>query len=205
MKRSIPLTSLCPLLLALAVAPAVQGAGEPEDPMQVLRRGVDEVMAVAYDGAGDQGQPLSERVKPVLGKYFEFETVTRRAVGPGWRKLSEAERDRVTDLFSTLVLRTYADSFTPGERPEIRYGAGIELSPTRRELPTTVVYAGKNYAVSYRVELKDARWQIYDVIIEGVSMIANYRAQFESILRNGGAGALIESLERNVRSVSKTT
>ncbi|MGH8017642.1 MAG: MlaC/ttg2D family ABC transporter substrate-binding protein [Opitutaceae bacterium] len=203
MKRLIPLMSLFSLTLAFAAI--AQAAERPEDPMQMLQRGVDEVMAIAYDGAGDQGQPLSERVRHVLRKYFDFDAVTRRAVGPGWRKLSEEERSRVTELFSTLVLRTYADSFEPGERPEVKYGSAIELSSTRRELPTTVVYAGKNYAVSYRVELNDSRWQVYDVIIEGVSMIANYRAQFESILRNGGGGALIDSLENNLKNVTKPT
>ncbi|HEX9785173.1 MAG TPA: ABC transporter substrate-binding protein [Opitutaceae bacterium] len=191
-------------ILVPALAVAAGAADKVEDPISVLRRGVDEVLAVAYDGVGDQNQPLSDRVRGVFAKYFEFETVTKRAVGPAWRKLDKSEQAKITDLFTTLVLRTYVDNFEPVERPEIQFGTAVELSATRQELPTTVVYAGKSYSVSYRVEKTPEGWMIYDVIAERVSMIANYRAQFEAILQKGGASALIESLEENIRNARKT-
>lgn len=194
-------------ILAAVCALAWHGAAHGQagdDPLVVLRGGVNEVLDIAYgDSRGPDDQPLSERVRPVLERYFDLAAVTRRAVGPGWKQLKSDEQTKVIDLFSTLVLRTYADSFEPGQRPEIKYGAVTRLSATRMELPTTIVYAGQNYAVAYRMEKSAAGWRIYDVNIEGVSMVANYRAQFEALLQKGGAGALIESLEQNVRSAAK--
>ena len=170
-----------------------------EDAEEVLRRGVDEVMAVIYDPApGDA--PLSVRVKPVLEKYFDFAGITRRAVGPSWKQLAPAQQKRATELFGEVVLRTYADRFQPKEKPTITYGRVVDLTPKRRQLDQTVGYLGQNYSVAYRMEQQaSGRWVVYDVIIEGVSMVSNYREQFEAILQKGGPEALIKSLEQNLR------
>lgn len=188
------------VFVVVCAAFAVVAKAEPE-PQQVLRGAVDEVLGIAYDGKSS-AQPLSERVRPVLEKYFNFESITRRAVGPGWRQFKPEQQQRATALFTELVIRTYADRFEAGDRPGITYAAPVELAPGRRELPTTIDYAGKKYAVAYRMELVGGNWRIYDVIIEGVSMIANYRAQFDALSQKGGADAVIHSLEENLKQVA---
>jgi phospholipid transport system substrate-binding protein len=137
----------------------------------------------------------------VLAKYFNFEGVTRRAIGPGWRQFTPEQRTRATDLFSEVVIRTYANRFEAGDRPGITYAKPVTPDPSRptlRELPTTIDYAGKKYSVSYRVEQVNGVWKIYDVNIEGVSMIANWRSQLDPVFQRGGATAVMESLEKNL-------
>ncbi|MBE2215533.1 MAG: ABC transporter substrate-binding protein [Opitutaceae bacterium] len=194
-----------PVALAAAVL-ASAGVSRADEPESILRRGVDEVMAVVYDPA-PASAPLSVRVKPVLEKYFDFAGITRRAVGPSWKQLSSAQQHRAIDLFGEIVLRTYADRFQPREKPTISYGAVVELSARRRELAQTVGYLGQNYSVAYRMEQQaSGGWLVYDVLIEGVSMVQNYRGQFEAILQKGGPEALLKSLEDNLRDIaSKTT
>ncbi|HTJ79968.1 MAG TPA: ABC transporter substrate-binding protein [Rariglobus sp.] len=186
-------------IISLAAFSAVASA--QTDPREVLRGAVDEVLAIAYDGK-TAAQPLSVRVRPLLEKYFNFDSITRRAVGPGWRQFTPAQQQRTTTLFTELVIRTYADRFEIGDRPGITYAAPVELSPTKRELPTTIDYAGKKYTVSYRMELVGGKWSIYDVIIEGVSMIANYRSQFDALFQQGGADAIIHALQENLSKVA---
>jgi len=195
-----------PLRAALAAATVLcAGALRAEEPAAVLRRGVDEVMAVVYDSAPSE-TPLSVRVRPVLEKYFDFGGITRRAVGPSWRQLSPAQQTRAVELFGEVVLRTYADRFQPKERPTISYGAVVELSARRRELAQTVGYLGQNYSVAYRMEQQPSGgWLVYDVLIEGVSMVQNYRGQFEAILQKGGPEALLKSLEDNLRDIATKT
>ena len=173
-----------------------------EEPEAILRRGVDEVMAVVYDPAPAE-EPLSVRVRPVLEKYFDFAGITRRAIGPGWRQLSPAQQKQATELFGEVVLRTYADRFQPKEKPTISYGTVTVLSPKRKELAQTVGYLGQNYSVAYRMELNaSGMWLVYDVIIEGVSMVSNYRAQFESLLQKGGPEALLKALQDNLHEIA---
>ena len=66
------------------------------------------------------------------------------------------------------------------------------------ELPTTIIYPSQSIAVSYRAELMPDGWRFYDVIVEGVSLVANYRAQFTALFQQGGADAIISALEKNL-------
>lgn len=190
-------TTLLPAaLIAFAAIAPVRAAS---DPAVMLRSAVDEVMAIAYDTTS--GEPLAERVRPALEKYFSFEGITRRAIGPGWRQFTPEQRARATDLFARLVIRTYSNRFEPGDRPGITYARPVTpdaARPALRELPTTIDYAGKRYAVTYRVEQSGDAWLIYDINIEGVSMIANWRSQLDPIYQRGGAAAVIDTLEKNL-------
>lgn len=182
------------VLATLSLTPA-----RAVEPVDMLRGAVDEVLAIAYDTQATT--PLVTRARPVLEKYFSFEGITRRAVGPGWRQFTPEQKTRTIQLFSDLVIRTYANRFEPGERPGITYAKTITPDASRpsvRELPTTLTYAGKNYAVAYRLEQSGDSWKIYDVIIEGVSMIANWRSQLDPVYQRGGAAAVIASLETNL-------
>jgi len=187
------------------VSAAVLHAETPAvDEVTMLRTAVDEVLAVAY--ASEQATaPLAERVRPTLEKYFNFESITRRAIGPGWRQFTPEQRQRTTHLFTDLVIRTYANRFEAGTRPGITYAKPVVLDPSRptlRELPTTIDYAGKTYRVAYRVEQAGGNWLIYDVNIEGVSMIANWRSQLDPLFQRGGAAAVIAALEKNLSQQS---
>jgi phospholipid transport system substrate-binding protein len=140
---------------------------------------------------------LAASVRPVLMNVISFELMTRRAVGPGWREFTEAQKKEATDLFATLIIRTYSSKFTPGEFPEITYKPAIVPAPGRVEIPTRILYRGSQYEVIYRQE-DSVAWRITDVVIEGVSLIATYRTQFDSQFKQGGAPAVISALKKSV-------
>lgn len=188
------------LCAGVLTATALCAALPKIDAPTMLRTAVDEVLAIAYDGQNST-VPLAERVRPSLEKHFNFETITRRSVGPGWKQFTPEQQARAVTLFTDLVIRTYANRFEVGTRPGITYAAAITPDPARPavlELPTTIDYAGKNYSVVYRVEQAGDSWRVNDVNIEGVSMIANWRSQLAPINQRGGAAAVIEALEKNL-------
>lgn len=204
-------TAALALLLALAsptvpifaAAPATPPSAAAADPQAMLRGAVDEVLAVAYpekhaEPGAPAPAPLVQRVRPVLEKYFSFELLTRSAVGPGWNQTKPDDQKRIITLFTELVIRTYSDKFEPGARPAVTYAKPVEIDAARRELPTSIAYAGKTYSVSYRVRQQSEGWRIYDVNVEGVSMVANYRAQFTPLFDKGGAAAIITAIEKNI-------
>lgn len=181
------------LLMALAVF-RVDGHAAGAEAQSKLRGAVNEVLAVA-NRSGTKSA-IATSVRPLLQRYISFETMTRRAVGPGWRSFNGSQQARATQLFTTLVIRTYANKFTPGQMPQIQYQAATEPAAGRVDVPTTVVYQGSRYTVTYRME--QPGWLITDVVIEGVSMIANYRSQLDAMFKKGGAEAVIKSLESSV-------
>jgi phospholipid transport system substrate-binding protein len=173
----------------------LSGAASADDPATMLHGSIDEVLSIAYSGHGTGN--LSARVRPALEKCFAFDLVTRQAMGPGWRQFSATDQKRVTDLFSELMIRTYSARVVGTQRPKIVYGTPTDLAPDRREFPTRVIPSSGNepVAVVYRLIRLPPGWRIYDVLIEGVSFVANYRAQFDEIIQKGGAPAVIRALE----------
>jgi phospholipid transport system substrate-binding protein len=166
-----------------------------EDPLTFLRRSVDEVLSIAYSGRSIETLP--ERVRPALQKCFAFDLVTRQAMGPGWRQFSSSDQQRVIELFGNLLIRTYSARVVGTQRPKITFGSPVSLSPDRCEISTQVLTSNSNepFAVSYRLVRLPGGWRVYDILIEGVSFVANYRAQFDEIIQRGGANAVIRTLE----------
>ena len=182
-----------PVLLLFAAVPLSYGSGD--DPATMLRSSVDEVLSIAY--SGHENQTLPARVRPALEKCFAFDLVTRQAMGPGWRQFSATDQKRAIDLFSELVIRTYSSRVVGTQRPKIAYGTTVMVGADRCEIPTRVTGSSSNepIAVVYRIIRLPAGWRIYDVLIEGVSFVSNYRAQFEELIQKGGAPLVIRTLE----------
>lgn len=179
------------ILIANAV-PALRAATD-EAPSAMLKSAVEEILAIAYPENGP-GAPdsLAVRVRPILDRTMDFESITRRAIGPGWRQFSATERTRAVELFTALIVRTYAGRFTGGDRPKIEYKPSIATAPERWEVPTQVSRDGE---IIYRIEKRPDGWRIYDIVAEGVSFVANYRAQFEALFQKGGTAAVLRELE----------
>jgi phospholipid transport system substrate-binding protein len=187
------------LLLLILPFLLIQGTvrASTEEAEKRLKASVDKVVAVAKS-APDR-KALIAGVKPVLENILSFDAMTRRAVGPGWRQFTPEQQKEAIRLFTTLILRTYTAKFTPGELPGVEYKTATSPAPNRVEIPTTSLYKGSRYDVIYRLEETDgATWRITDVVIEGVSMVANYRTQFDSQFKQGGADAVIAALNRSV-------
>ncbi|MDZ4402683.1 ABC transporter substrate-binding protein [Prosthecobacter sp.] len=182
------------LTLLLAATPLAVSAQVAEAQTR-LKSAVNEVLAVADRTANRNA--LAENVRPVLLKHVSFETMTKRAVGPGWRQFTPAQQKQATQLFSTLIIRTYSNKFTPGEHPVITYQTAVTPAAGRVDVPTSMVYKGSHYSVTYRME-QIGGWRISDVVIEGVSLIANYRSQLDAQFKKGGANAVLSSLTQSV-------
>jgi phospholipid transport system substrate-binding protein len=183
-------------LALLLAAPFVSYAAESSDEAQKrLHVGVDEVLGVA---ARAPNRPvLAERLRPVLEKYISFASMTRRAVGVGWRQFTPDQQKKATTLLSTLIIRSYSNKFTIGENPVINYLTAVSPAAGRVDVPTTIVYQGNRYSVTYRMEKEEA-WLVTDIVIEGVSMVANYRSQLDPVYKKGGAEAVLSSLGESV-------
>jgi len=183
------------LVVLFLGATQLSGAASSDDAATMLRSSVEEVLSIAYSGHANE--TLTVRVRPALEKCFAFDIVTRQAMGPGWRQFSAADQKRVTDLFSELMIRTYSGRVVGTQRPKIVFGSPVSIASDRCEVPTRVTTSSSNepIAVVYRMIKLPAGWRIYDVLIEGVSFVANYRAQFDEVIQKGGAVAAIRTLE----------
>jgi phospholipid transport system substrate-binding protein len=181
------------VLLAAAICRGAEPAGD--EPGALLKQAVGEVLAVSNSPNATPAS-VHDGVRPLLKKYADPVLMTRRAIGPAWREFTAAQQERAVTLFADIALGTYADKFTPGLHPFIVYHGAVELSPNRREVPMTMTTEdGQPLEAVFRFEHTAAGWRIYDIVVEGVSLIANYRSQFDSIFQKSGAGGVLLALE----------
>jgi phospholipid transport system substrate-binding protein len=187
-----------PVLIALTLLAAIPNAfaASAADAEAFLKKSINEVVSIGKSSPNSTA--LADSLRPLLLKIISFDAMTRRSVGPGWRQFTESEQKEAINLFTALVIRTYSSKFTPGELPEVVYKSASETAPRRVEVSTAALYQGSKYEIVYRLEEPAGKgWRVTDVVIEGVSIVANYRGQFDAQFQSGGARAVLASLQKS--------
>jgi len=170
-------------------------AGPPTDQ---LRPEIDRVIKTLEDPAlkGD-GKTAARRqaLRAITDSVFDWEEMARRSLGPHWQSRSEAERKEFVTLFRDLIEQAYASKIElySGERVNFAGDAVEGEQATVRTRLTT--RQGQEVPVDYRMTRKDGRWLIYDVSVEGVSLVGNYRTQFNQIIRTSSYEELVRKLK----------
>ena len=170
--------------IVAVASPAV--AGEPTD---VLKERVDRILAL-LDEPGDHRADI----RKIADDIFDFEEMSRRALGPHWNARTPEERREFTTLFADLLERSYLNRVESGRGSDVQY-VGESVSGDQATVRTRIVTTQRTEVpVDYRMHRKDGRWEILDVSIEGISLINNYRSQFNSVIQSSSYAALVERL-----------
>jgi len=182
----------------LLVSTGLAGAGEPTDQ---IKETTDKILSIVKDPALKAPEREAERrrlIRQAVDERFDWEEMAKRTLARHWRKRTVKEKKEFINLFAKLLERTYMDKVEGysgekvvyvGDRVEGKYAVGKVkiLTPQDTEIP-----------VLYRMKKKGDKWLVYDISIEGVSLINNYRTQFNSILVRSSFKELIERLKAKV-------
>jgi phospholipid transport system substrate-binding protein len=129
---------------------------------------------------------------------FDYSELSRRTLGQDWKKLNPAQQNEFTDLYKSLLEDAYADKIINYTDEKVAFSKENQLSEKTFEVQTTVLTKKADIPIYYRVIQKDGQWKVYDVVIEGVSLISNYRNQFREILMNKSPEVLLDTLRKKV-------
>jgi len=186
---------------ALCVPSAARG-GEPTDQIRgAIDRGVEIVKRPDLKGDAKIGERRA-LLRKELFPYFNFEEMSRRALGIHWRNRTPQERQEFLKLFQELLENSYAGKIEGYNGETIVYGTEA-LDPPYAEVRTKIVTKqGDEYSVNYRLLKGGDRWRVYDLIIEGVSLVNNYRSQFADLLDRDSFGEMMKKLQETVRKQS---
>jgi phospholipid transport system substrate-binding protein len=186
------------LIAGIATLCAVSGLqAQAPDAMAEVKATVDQVLSVVKDpnykaSTGERRQKLRE----IIGSHFDFTAMSRSALGTHWKDLSEQQRQEFTDLFTRLMEASYMGKIESYNNQQIDYQREISEGPQYAQVNTQITQAGQEpVSVNYRLRQDAGTWKVYDVIINGISLVANYRNQFNRIMNSKGYDALIESLK----------
>ena len=178
--RSLFTTALVlALALVLGVPPARAGA-----PTEQLKAQVDRVLKL-IDEPALKDKPKDKRVavRKIADDIFDFGETAKRSLGRHWVARTQAERDEFVKLFGDLLERSYISKIELYGGEKIQYMSDRIEADQASVLSQLVTKAGSDVPIEYRMLKKGDRWLVYDVIIEGVSLIANYRTQFNKIIQ----------------------
>jgi phospholipid transport system substrate-binding protein len=141
---------------------------------------------------------LNRKIRDILEPAFDFEELSKSCLGSNWNSASEAEQKEFTKLFSELLARTYLAKIKSNvEDSEITYLPSV-IKGDRVVIKTSVKAAATEFAADYRVYEKDKKWRVYDVMVENVGLVTNYRSEFSGIIRKEGMTGLIAKLKEKV-------
>jgi phospholipid transport system substrate-binding protein len=193
--------ALLPTVALVCTLSAWNGSAlaEADTPEVTLKRGLAELLGSVKGRNNSNPVELAKRLRPILERFFNFESLTRRALGPGWKDLNPEQQKKATQLFSEIIVRSYTSRFDPNSEVDVQFSRSVDMGNGRKEVPAVARYQGNAVSVAYRVEPGPEGWRVYDVVIEGVSMASNYRSQFDSIRQKGGPAAVLRAMEDKLK------
>jgi len=185
-------------VLVLLFFPAALQAGVPTDQ---VRSTVDRVLEILKDAklaSPGAKQERRNRLRQVIYPRFDFAEMSRRSLGPAWRRISPTEQTEFVQLFTQLLEQSYITNIEGYKGEKIVY-SGETQEPDYAEVDTKIFSQQREpIEVDYRLHKSDGDWKVYDVVIENVSMVNNYRAQFTRLLDQGSFQELLDRIREKV-------
>lgn len=180
------------LAAAWGVAPAWAGGTATE----AIKGTVNEVIRILSDPAMKKPEKAQERRKlleKVVGDRFSYEEMGKRTLAAQWQKLDDKARAEFVDLFKRLLTNSYADKVEGYSGEQVHY-INERSEGDYAEVRTKVASGKTEIPLDYRLLNKNGEWRVYDVVVDGVSLVNNYRGQFAKIIRTSGYDDLVRQL-----------
>jgi len=175
-------------------------------PLESVKGHVNEVLDVLRDPSlktESSKKIKKEKIQAIAEKMFDFAELSKRTLAQNWSKFDPAQQKEFINLYTTLLRDTYVNKIMAYTDEQIVFSSEVGLSGNTFEVRSTVKRRNAgDIPIYYRVILKDGSWRVYDVVIEGVSLINNYRSQFREILANKPPESLLETLRKKVSTKS---
>jgi phospholipid transport system substrate-binding protein len=192
-------------VLLLLVSPQFIRAELPgqQNPMALIQSGTESALKILHESQSRQAPSLRQRkdeILAIVNQYFNFDEMAKRALGRPWKEQTPEKRQEFAQLFKRLLFNTYInrlDNYT-GSNERVFYDSE-KLDGDYALVKTHIIYQGDNsISIEYRLHRDGGRWQVYDVVVEGISFVDNYRGQFGSILTNESFDSLLIRLRQKV-------
>jgi phospholipid transport system substrate-binding protein len=170
-------------------------------PLETVKGHLDKVLDVLRDPslkAESAKKAKKDRIRAISDKMFDFPELSKRTLARNWSKFNPEQQKEFVELFTSFLEDVYADKIMTYSDEKIVFSEEIALTEKTVEVRSRVLRKNGDIPLYYRVILKDGVWRVYDIVIEGVSLINNYRSQFREILSNKPPESLLETLRKKV-------
>lgn len=183
------------LLFFALVVPSPSSAGAPTEQ---IRASVDKIVAILNNPQLKSAAKIKERrdqLRQAISSRFDFTEMARRSLASQWRRLGPKEQEEFVRLFTDLLERAYVDRIEGYSDEKFAYVREI-LDKNYAEVNSRIVtHNGEEFSLNYKVLLKNGEWKVYDVVVENISLVNNYRSQFTRIIANSSYEELVRRMK----------
>ena len=187
---------ICLIVMAVPCSALAQAAKD------TVQTEVNKIVATIQT-PGFKDQPREKQItdiRQIINTVFDYSELSKRTLGKGWKKFSAGQKEEFIALFSELLENTYADRILAYTDEKINFGDETTLKKNRVEVKSEIITKdNKSVPLNYRMIQKNGNWRVYDVVIEGISLVQNYRSQFREILAKKSPQDLIDTLKEKVK------
>lgn len=186
-------------LVILVLMPFQVYAGGP---METAETEVNKILAVLADESltGEAGtEAKKEKLRSIFDNIFDYVELSKRTLGRNWKKLDTQQRDEFVKLYRKLLDSVYMERLLAYKDEKVIFSKESMISEKKGEVFSNIDTGDKQIPINYRLILKENKWKVYDIIIEGVSLVKNYRSQFNAILAKNEPEELLKILREKTR------
>ena len=172
-------------------------------PTVAVKETIDEVIRLVTDEELKKAENLSNRrtlLQGAIGQHFSFSEMAKRSLAAHWKGLSEREHHEFVLLFKALLTKAYAKKIESYSDQEFQYNKE-RLKNSFAEVQTKIISGQSEFPLDYRMIQKNDTWYVYDVVVNGVSMVKNYRSQFDRIIRRSSYENLVVTLREKSNEI----
>ena len=173
-------------------------AGEPLD---VVKSAADRVIQVLQDPkllAKDRKKERADRLKEIVDPLFDYQEMAKRSLGPHWRQRTPAEQEEFVKLFRNFIETVYADKIDLYEGQRTVFGRET-IDQDFAQVESTIINAkGQEFSVTYRLRRGEGKWKVYDAVVENISIVNNYRSQFDRVINASSYEELVKRIRDKI-------
>jgi phospholipid transport system substrate-binding protein len=197
MKKSFVVLIIALVALKLSAVSAFSST-----PLETIKPEVDRALEVLRDPAlkAESAKAAKEKkIWAILDSVFDYTELSKRTLAQHWKRFSPDQQKEFISLFGKLLGGVYMDRIIAYKDEKVVFGKVTNLSDKTAEVRSEVIQSSKSIPIHYRMIIVNGEWKVYDVVIEGVSLVQNYRTQFREILTNKTPEDLLKTLREKTR------
>jgi phospholipid transport system substrate-binding protein len=172
---------------------------EAPSPKAEIKNTIDNIIATVQANPGDASKGLRrQKLREIINPKFDFDEMSKRSLGSNWTEITPAEQKDFTTVFSELLARTYLSKIET-VKPGMVKVESEQVDGNKAVVKTVVLSQGDTFPIDYKMMYRDNGWRVYDVVIENIGLVANYRNEFSGIIRKDKFSGLMEKLRAKVK------
>jgi phospholipid transport system substrate-binding protein len=186
------------LVVGITMATATIVSAEAS-PTEAIRTSVESILDVLRDKELDR-DTRRKKIRDAINTRFDFRAMSQRTLATNWKKASADERKKFVELFSKLIESTYIGRVEAYTDEKVDF-PGEKVKGKKAVVETLILTDTADIPINYKVYLKDGEWLVYDVVIEGISLISNYRSSYQEIVKNEGFDGLLAKMQDKIKQL----